>query len=424
MQTVTHTKFGTGILLSVLLIVVVSSGLFFSNRLTAHAMGATFNLSHANGSTNWPTYGFDSEHSHYNSFENTINTSNVSQLKLDWTATTHSAVYGPPIVVNGTLYVSSPDKSSVNALNAATGAMLWSRKVGDTISAPAIANGVLYDGSAYLKDRGNTSVGKLFALNAQTGAILWTYDFLPVQTGGSSWIHTSPVVSNGLVYVSSENGNLYAFTAAGCGHSTCPPVWKARTGNFIDSAPAFDNGVVYVGSGDDSVYAFDATTGAKLWSTPTGGYIFASPTIANGIVYVGSFDNNIYALDAKTGTVLWKFATNKNGFSDVAVANGVVYFGGATLYALNAQTGTQLWTSTSTNLGEPVVANGVVYVGSGGLAAYDALYAFNAAGCGQATCSPLWTYPTLNITNPIIVNGVVYASLYFPGDAIDAFHLG
>lgn len=112
MQTVARRKFGTGIVLSLLLIVVVSSGWFISNRLTAHAASAPANLSHANGSTNWPTYGFDTEHTHFNPFENTINTSNVSQLKLDWMGTVHSAIYSPPIVVNGILYVSSPDTSN------------------------------------------------------------------------------------------------------------------------------------------------------------------------------------------------------------------------------------------------------------------------------------------------------------------------
>ena len=36
------------------------------------------------------------------------------------------------------------------------------------------------------------------------------------------------------------------------------------------SSPAVANGVVYIGSGDGNVYALNASTGAKLWSYATG----------------------------------------------------------------------------------------------------------------------------------------------------------
>ena len=55
------------------------------------------------------------------------------------------------------------------------------------------------------------------------------------------------------------------------------------------------NGVVYVGSDDYNVYALTADTGTSLWNYTTGSYVFSSPTVANGMVYVNSFDNNVYA---------------------------------------------------------------------------------------------------------------------------------
>jgi outer membrane protein assembly factor BamB len=44
----------------------------------------------------------------------------------------------------------------------------------------------------------------LYALNASTGDVLWSY-----TTGG--WVDSSPVVVNGVVYVGSFDGNVYAF---------------------------------------------------------------------------------------------------------------------------------------------------------------------------------------------------------------------
>jgi outer membrane protein assembly factor BamB len=45
--------------------------------------------------------------------------------------------------------------------------------------------------------------GARYALSAKTGAKLWSY-----TTGGG--VYTSPSVSNGLVYVGSDDGNVYA----------------------------------------------------------------------------------------------------------------------------------------------------------------------------------------------------------------------
>lgn len=97
--------------------------------------------------------------------------------------------------------------SLVYALNATTGAELWSYATGNQVySSPAVANGVVYIGS----DDGN-----LYALNAATGVKLWSY-----ATGGSVG---DPVVANGMVYVSAtETSNenipiLFAFGLGGRG---------------------------------------------------------------------------------------------------------------------------------------------------------------------------------------------------------------
>ena len=55
-----------------------------------------------------------------------------------------------------------------------------------------------------------------------------------------------------------------------------------------DSSPAVANGVVYVGSVDGNVYALNASTGAKLWSYRNWRRRDSSPAVANGVVYVGS----------------------------------------------------------------------------------------------------------------------------------------
>ena len=57
----------------------------------------------------------------------------------------------------------------------------------------------------------------------------------------------------------------------------------------------------------------------------------------------------------------------------------------------------------------PAVANGRVYIGSGD----DLLYAFDANGCNQSTCTPLWRgeavgAPAALLSAPAVANGLVY----------------
>jgi len=64
--------------------------------------------------------------------------------------------------------------------------------------------------------------------------------------------------------------------------------WSYTTGNTVSSSPAVVNGVVYVGSWDGNLYALNAHTGARLWSYDTVYEVWSSPAVANGVVYVGA----------------------------------------------------------------------------------------------------------------------------------------
>lgn len=106
-------------------------------------------------------------------------------------------------------------------------------------STPAVANGVVYIGL------GNNSPerGELYAVNANTGAPLWSF-------WAAGQIDSSPAVANGVVYFGSEDTNIYALDAG-----TGALLWKYTTGSEVVSSPAVVNGVLYVGS-LDSMYAF------------------------------------------------------------------------------------------------------------------------------------------------------------------------
>ncbi|TET28854.1 MAG: hypothetical protein E3J73_00245, partial [Candidatus Bathyarchaeum sp.] len=95
----------------------------------------------------------------------------------------------------------------------------------------------------------------------------------------------------------------------------------------VSSSPAVADGLVYVGSNDDNIYALDASTGTVIWNYTTGDDVASSPAVADGVVFVGSNDKNLYALNASSGTLLWSYTTLEKVVSSPAVANGAVYFG-------------------------------------------------------------------------------------------------
>jgi outer membrane protein assembly factor BamB len=75
-----------------------------------------------------------------------------------------------------------------------------------------------------------------------------------MPTGGA--VESSPAVGNGVVFVGSDDGNVYGVAAAGCGAATCSPLWTATTGGPVQSSPAISGGEVYIGSSDHEMHVY------------------------------------------------------------------------------------------------------------------------------------------------------------------------
>jgi glucose dehydrogenase len=207
------------------------------------------------------------------------------------------------------------------AVNAKNGAIIWKHPFtilpGNfySLSAPAVANGIVYQ-SLNLHSNQASSI---FALSAATGTVLW------VQSLGADETFASPTVANNIVYVPSLDQNIYAFNAF-----SGALVWKYKTTGFPLYAAAVAKGILYVGA--DYLYALNASNGTLLWKSDFilgSGAAETSPVVANGVVYTGGSGYDLVALDAGTGALLWKYTTSYGVGGTPTVANGILYVGTA-----------------------------------------------------------------------------------------------
>lgn len=127
---------------------------------------------------------------------------------------------------------------------------------------------------------------------------------------------------NNLVLAPSEDGRLYGYVA-----DSGEEIWDApfESGGIIWSTPTVGviDGIAmaWFGSHDHHVYAVNVSSGQEIWKYQTGGVVAGRPLLLNDLVIVGSFDKNLYALDARDGSVQWQFEGG-NWFWAGAVSNG------------------------------------------------------------------------------------------------------
>ena len=157
-----------------------------------------------------------------------------------WATPLDGAPTAPVIGADETVLYVGTGAGTVYAVDAATGAVLWTAPAGAGVSGtPALAGGRLYV---------PTAAGELRVLDAATGAPLWS-----ASTDGGA---RQPAVAGGVVFTGSASGQLHAFAAAGCATPPCDPLWSTSTGSAITGAPAVSNGRLYVGTADGRLISY------------------------------------------------------------------------------------------------------------------------------------------------------------------------
>jgi outer membrane protein assembly factor BamB len=200
--------------------------------------------------------------------------------------------YGPwtPSVDPTTQTLYADVGASLRAIDANTFIQQWSMP-GTAGSSPAVNRGIVYySGSANLQA-------------VKTGTPIWTK---PIAGTGM------PIVSNGVVYVGSTDGNFYALNAA---DGSTRWSFHVGTGFTSSQVPAISGQILYLPGANGNLYALNLATGVQV-SVVTipqfcgpgafGGNIscytpaFGPVIISGGLLYTSDSSGNFYAFSAQS----------------------------------------------------------------------------------------------------------------------------
>jgi outer membrane protein assembly factor BamB len=214
----------------------------------------------------------------------------------------------------------------VLALDGRTGARKWMSRLPPMAMAMAVADGVVYAGSAL----GPQSVsGEVVALDGATGARRWS-----ARVGAPV---AALAVTGGVVagcwdnLISQAQPLMYGLNAA-----DGRILWQRDLGVVLPIIAAADGLVFAVAN--DGLLAVDALAGKLLWTHTVGGQTPNALDVAGDAVYVGCL-NSVQAFSARTGQALWSYPA-EGLVTKLAGSGGTVYAAadpggpGYTLYAL------------------------------------------------------------------------------------------
>ncbi len=81
-------------------------------------------------------------------------------------------------------------------------------------------------------------------------------------------------------------------------------IWATQVGPHITMTPVYNNGIIYVGSWDGKLYAINTQFGAPQWSydTHVQTSIYSTPALYAQTLYFGTSNGRFYAIDALQGS--------------------------------------------------------------------------------------------------------------------------
>jgi outer membrane protein assembly factor BamB/hemolysin-activating ACP:hemolysin acyltransferase len=190
-----------------------------------------------------------------------------------------------------------------------------------------------------------TDGGELRAIDAETGALMWSFK---APGSGAKGIWSSPALHDGQVLFGAHNGSLYCLDK-----DSGRPVWQAELADWIDSSPAIaaKHGLALIGLGHEapgtngSIAAVRVGSGELAWHYPATHGVHASPTLSDdeSRIFIGTDGGDLLCLETVTGSCLWQYQSQGpiRGGAAYSVDHDVVIAGSADhyLHVIDGRTG-------------------------------------------------------------------------------------
>ena len=135
------------------------------------------------------------------------------------------------------------------------------------------------------------------------------------HTEGEIW--SAPVIEDGVLYVTSLDGNLYALDPA-----TGSVNWSFDAGNGLATTPVIVDDLILVAGFDDALFAVNKSSGEPAWEFAASNWILATPVVEGGTAYFGDFDGILHAVNVESGTEEWSLPLNRGIIRGSAAISG------------------------------------------------------------------------------------------------------
>lgn len=219
--------------------------------------------------------------------------------KVRWSRKLKEAMNAGVASERGMLLLASAG-GEVIVLSNTDGRVLWRKQLnGEILSSPR-TNGEVVAVQAIN--------GRLFVLDAATGEEKWFYDNPPpvLTLRGAP----SPIVTDNAIYAGFSNGRLMAFDPDNGSilweQRVALPQGRSELDRMVDihSSPVLREGVIYVSTYQGKLSAVARGTGSALWSQDSS----SSEAIAvtDTRIFVSQADGRLVARSLATGEVLWE----------------------------------------------------------------------------------------------------------------------
>lgn len=250
-----------------------------------------------------------------------------------WVLPIQGGIVSELTVEQGSIFFGGGD-GFLYSVNLNTGRVNWRYEVRNPIiSQPTFSGGRLFV---------TTSDDTIYAFDASTGKWLWHYRRRSSPTA-TIYGASAPLVDSNEVIAGLSDGFLVALSASDGQLKWERKLHQGTKFTDVDAHPVLENGILYVPSYDGSLYALKRQGGDVIWRFDSGGS--KRVILEDQQLFLPSSDGYIYSLQKNSAKINWKFELDGGTPTQLVVTDKYVIAGSSFqyLYVIDKVTGKGLY---------------------------------------------------------------------------------